>query len=296
MPGRIQDNGISSQFVSLPRRIEMSYPVRSSSLLSDTSLLWSMRGISRLKPLLSHFFLKEITILAAVRLLGGVRTLTGASHAWLTPCPGRRHPFRTHQLSWHFERERNALQVLSALCDTQEPPLSGSFRPVSCTTAGGRCNKEGPREIGPTQGEGEWRGMHSLVHQGAVWVECVSDKDSWRVGSVRLMPQWRLWQLREQRFCGALPVTLHIVVNAPHSRHSPSCLPLCSRLIKNSFFFLSRTSFCQSVHCVASYCGGWRTSTECQLLLMTSFTHKQYTVKDWLICCHSTSQILCPTN
>ncbi len=245
----------------------MSYPVRSSSLLSDTSLLWSMRGISRLKPLLSRFFLKEITILAVVRLLGGVCTSTGASHAWLTPCPGRRHPFRTHQPLWHFQKAQFSSGALLH-------PGTATFRklPSPWQLEAGVIKKRAR----PHSRRGWMEGNALSCASGAVWVECVSDKESWRVGSVRLMPQWRLWQLREQRFCGALPVTLHIVVNAPHSRHSPSCLPLYSRLIKNSFFFLSRTSFCEAVHCVASYCGGWRTSRECQLLLMTSFTHQQY--------------------
>lgn len=144
MAGWMQDNGISFQFVSLPLRIETSYPVSSSSLLSDISLLWGMRRISKLKPLLSHFFLKEITILAAVRLLGGMRTSTGASHAWLTPCPGRRHSSRIHQLSRHLDRDLP--QVPCAIQSLRHPGIYVFRQLLSCfcASAGGRNTRQVP--------------------------------------------------------------------------------------------------------------------------------------------------------
>lgn len=266
----------------------MSYPVRSSSLLSNTSLLWSMRGISRLKPLLSHFF-REITILAVVRLLGGVRTSTGASHAWLTPCPGRRHPFRTHQPLWHFQKKNNSPQVLSALCDTQELPLSGSFHPVSCTTAGGRCNKEessaplkervngGECALLCIRGQYEWnvwviKSLGGLVlfgscHNGVF--------DSWENSAFVGPCQWHYTLLWMLRIAGILH---HAFFCAQGLSRIPSSFSLALLFVR-LYIVSPATVEAEGLAENASSCW-WPHS------------HINSTVKHWLMCRHSTSQIL----
>lgn len=174
---------------------------------------------------------------------------TRASHAWLTSSPGRCHSFRIHQVSHHCKSSMSSSGAEGQSLHVTYQILSGIFCLASLHQLGVGAPNSQQKERSGRGMEFEWKEACCLLRQGAVWAECTSDNGLWRVSSVRLMPQWRLWQLRERCFCVGLPVTLHIVVNALHSWHSASCLLLCSRLIKNSFFVLSCTSFCVAAHC-----------------------------------------------
>lgn len=167
---------------------------------------------------------------------------TSSSHAWLTPSPGRCHSFRTHQVSHHCKSSVSSSGAEGQSLHATYHTLSGIFCLASLHQLGVRAPNRHQKEGSGRETKPEWREACCLLRQGAAWVECTSDNGLWRVGSVRLMPQWRLWQLRERCFCVGLPVTLHIVVNALHSWHSASCLLLCSRLIKK-FLLLSVLQF-----------------------------------------------------
>lgn len=63
----------------------------------------------------------------------------------------------------------------------------------------------------------------SILRQGVACTECDCDKRPWRAVSICLMPQRRLWQLREQCFCEqcywhySLLWMLHIANILPHA-------------------------------------------------------------------------------
>lgn len=177
---------------------------------------------------------------------------------------------------------------MSALCDTQEPSLSGSFRPVSCTTAGGRCNKE--ESSAP---------LEERVNGGECTLLCIRGQYGWNVWVIKSLGGLVLfdschngvfdsWENRA--FVGpcqwhyTLLWMLHI---ASILHHAFFCAQGLSRIPSSFSLALLFVRLHIVLPAAVEAEGLAQNASSCWL----PHSHMNSTVKHWLICCRSRSQL-----